>query len=73
MEKYRNLGGNSNVSFYEIGTDYIDVQFYGSGVYRYSYKSAGREKVEQMKLCARQGIGLNSYIKRNANKDYERR
>ena len=72
MQFYNNLGGNSNVRAFSIGVDYIDVQFNGGSVYRYSYRSAGREKVEQMKRLAVQGIGLNSYIMRNARKDYER-
>ena len=72
MQLYNNLGGNSNVRAFSIGVDYIDVQFNGGSVYRYSYRSAGREKVEQMKRLAVQGIGLNSYIMRNARKDYER-
>lgn len=27
MERYRNLGGNSGVYAYEIGSNYIKVQF----------------------------------------------
>jgi hypothetical protein len=72
MEQYKNLGGNSNVRAYSIGRDYIDVVFGGGAIYRYSYRSAGTTKVEQMKVLARQGLGLNSYIMRNARKDYER-
>lgn len=72
MEQYLNLGGNSNVKSYSIGQDYIDVVFGKGALYRYSYKSAGREKVEQMKRLARQGVGLNSYIMRCARKDYEK-
>ena len=63
METYINLGGNSGVKSYEIGADYIDVLFYGnSRIYRYSYKRAGEKHVEQMKLLAIRGSGLNSYI-----------
>lgn len=72
MQFYKNLGGNSNIRVFSIGADYIDVQFNGGAVYRYSYRSAGKEKVEQMKLLAVNGCGLNSYIMRNARKDYEK-
>ena len=71
MQFYKNLGGNSNIRAFAIGADYIDVQFNGGAVYRYSYRSAGKEKVEQMKALAVKGCGLNSYIMRNARKDYE--
>lgn len=72
MVRYLNLGGNSNVYAYQNGEDYIDVQFFGSKVYRYSYRSAGREKVEEMKKRAIAGRGLNSYIMKYAKYDYEK-
>lgn len=73
MQMYKNLGGDSNIKCYEIGNDYIDVIFYGTAkTYRYSYASAGRQKVEQMKRLAQQGEGVNSYIIKNARLLYER-
>lgn len=72
MELYKNLGGKSGVRAYAIGNDYIDVKFSSGAVYRYSYKSAGASKVEEMKRIALQGYGLNSYIMRHAKYDYER-
>jgi hypothetical protein len=72
MEQYLNLGGNSNVKAYSIGQDYIDVVFGRGARYRYSYRSAGIDKVEQMKMLARKGVGLNSYIMRYAKMDYEK-
>ena len=73
MQVYKNLGGDSNVKGFVIGEEYIDVQFYGTAkVYRYSYRSAGREKVEEMKKLAKIGKGLNSYIMRYARFDYEK-
>lgn len=63
MESYRNLGGDSGVSAYEIGENYIKVKFHGNyKIYTYSYRKAGRNHVEQMKILARRGSGLNSYI-----------
>lgn len=72
MILYNNRGGNSNIYAYAIGVDYIDVQFNGGKVYRYSYYSAGKEKVEQMKNLAVQGQGLNSFIMKYSRNDYER-
>ena len=71
MMLYKNLGGNSGIRAYLTGTDRIDVQFDSGKIYRYSYRSAGRDKVEQMKKLAVQGQGLNSYITKNVRKDYE--
>lgn len=63
MERYRNSGGDSGVSSFEIGSDYILVQFFGTArTYRYSYRKAGQHHVENMKRLASSGSGLNSYI-----------
>ena len=61
--KYKNINNDSNVNCYEIGQTYIDVVFCGTNkVYRYSYNKAGVQHVENMKLLAEKGDGLNSYI-----------
>ena len=66
METYGNAGGSSGISAYEIGADYVSVQFSNTGkVYTYSYGKAGKSHVDQMKKLARSGSGLNSYIMRN--------
>jgi hypothetical protein len=64
MEKYRNLSGKSGVHSYEIGNDYIRVNFFGNlKTYQYSYQGkAGQSHVEKMKYLASTGSGLNSYI-----------
>lgn len=64
MKRYMNLGGNSGVWAYDIGPDRIDVMFSSGRVYRYSYASAGRDNVEQLKILAENGSGLNSFINR---------
>ena len=62
MEKYLNKSRDSCVIGYEIGEDYIDIIFNNRLAYRYSYFSAGKENVEKMKLLAKNGDGLNSFI-----------
>lgn len=71
MEKYKNLSRDSSVYAYEIGMNYIDVQFNDGSIYRYSYKSAGSSNVEQMKRYAQVGDGLGSFIQRKVRKLYE--
>ena len=70
MEKYKNSGGDSGITAYEIGVDSVTVQFSDGSVYLYNYQSAGRENIEQMKKLAAAGEGLNSYIMRNVRKAY---
>lgn len=72
MERYRNSGGDSGVSSFEIGTDYIIVKFTDTfRTYRYSYRKAGQHHVEAMKRLARSGSGLNSYINRYVKNLYD--
>lgn len=71
MERYKNLGGNSGVSAYEIGAESITVQFTSGAVYLYTYKSAGSSNIEKMKSLAVAGQGLNSFITINVRKGYE--
>ncbi len=72
MEKYANTNGNSGVLSYEIGNNYIWVGFTTGGIYEYTYTSAGREHIENMKTRAQLGSGLNSYIMKYVKKKYSR-
>lgn len=73
MEPYRNIAGNSGVVAYEIGPDYITVEFSDGGTYRYTYASASMENVERMKGLAQAGQGLNTFISTTVSKLYERK
>ena len=73
MERYLDIDNDSGVIMYECGPDYIRVKFSTGAIYHYTYASAGRDKIEHMKVLARSGNGLNSYINRHAKKLYERR
>ena len=70
MERYRDIGRNSNIYSYEIGSDYINVQFKDGSIYKYTYSSAGTTNIEQMKKLAINGKGLNSFINTSVRKKY---
>ena len=73
MERYANRSGDSGVAAYQIGTNYIWVQFTSGHVYEYTYASAGAANIETMKTLARDGRGLCSFIKRHVDKKYSRK
>ena len=73
MKGYKNLGGNSGVVGYEIGDDFIRVQFSDGSIYLYTYSSADAHNIEHMKQLARNGHGLNAFINRNVRKAYARK
>lgn len=72
MQTYRDWDNNSGIEAFEIGSDYIVVQF-KKGRYRlytYTYRSASQHDIEYMKQLALDGDGLNEYIVENKI-DYE--
>lgn len=71
MVPYGNSAGNSGVIAYRIHTDSIDVQFVDGKVYTYTYTSAGKRNVEQMKKLAKSGEGLSTYISTTVKNRYE--
>lgn len=70
MESYRNLGGDSGVSGYEAGSDYIIVQFSNGASYLYNGKVTGVQNIARMKQLASRGSGLNSFINTHVKKSY---
>lgn len=70
MERYKNFGGDSDVSAYEIGQGSITVQFRDGAVYLYTNQSAGIANIAEMHRLATAGQGLNSFIMRFVRKGY---
>jgi hypothetical protein len=72
VQRYLNRSGDSGVTHYAIGPDYIRVRFVGGRIYRYSHAGAGREHVDHMKRLAAAGRGLGTYISRHVHDLYDR-
>lgn len=70
MERYKNIDGDSGVVAYEVGADFIRVEFNNNSVYLYTNASAGLQNIEQMKRLAAAGEGLNAFIIKNVRKRY---
>jgi hypothetical protein len=71
LERYLNRSGDSGVTDYELGTDFIRVRFRGGVTYRYGRVSPGQHHVDRMKACAVAGRGLGTYISQNVRNLYE--
>ncbi|MXV14794.1 hypothetical protein [Hufsiella ginkgonis] len=66
MTPYKSKSGKpSGVTAYETGGNFIKVEFNHAQVYTYSYRSAGRQMVEEMKTRALAGQGLSTFISQN--------
>lgn len=72
MDDYRNISGNSTVRRYSQDERSITIQFQNGEVYEYTYASAGKRHVETMKLLAKAGWGLGTYIDQVTRYGYAR-
>ena len=64
MQIYRDIDGDSGVAAYEIGPDFIRVQFRDGKIYRYTSVSVGAFNSTTMHRLAGAGDGLNAFINR---------
>ncbi|WP_294820228.1 hypothetical protein [uncultured Flavobacterium sp.] len=73
MKRYKNLEGHSGVTAYEITAEGIAVAFGRNDVYLYTYSSAGKRIIENMKKLAAEGRGLSTYISRSVREKFEKK
>jgi hypothetical protein len=72
-QRYQNLQGDSGITYFASGPDWIAVQFKGPVVYVYDGTRPGKTHVEQMKALAIAGRGLGTYISQNVGANYARK
>lgn len=72
-KRYQDTNSNSGIVRYKYGSNWIRVEFKESSVYEYTYKSAGKNNVEKMKMLADSRNGLNSFINKNVRKKYSKK
>jgi len=70
MFRYRNLNNNSGVAAYDTGVDWFLIKFNDSSLYLYTTKSTTKEHINYMRILAREGKGLNSYVNRIVGNQY---
>jgi hypothetical protein len=73
MQRYKNLGGESGVVAYDIGTGSITIKFTGGDRYLYTEDSAGASNIAEMQRLAILGRGLCSFISRVIRNRYARK
>jgi hypothetical protein len=67
MKPYRDIHGDSGVSAYEYGDDWIRVQFKHGHTYEYRASRIGLLHLSTMKRLADSGSGLSTYISTNSD------
>jgi hypothetical protein len=73
MQRYGGADRDSGIDAYEVGANYMRVRFINGGTYLYTYRSAGKRHIENMKALAYSGRGLNTYINDNVRQLFERK
>jgi hypothetical protein len=71
MYPYKNSNRDTGVVAYEPGANDIAIQFRDGSVYLYTRHSAGAAAIHQMKLLAKKGVGLTTYINQYVKDRYE--
>lgn len=65
MKAYMDTDGDSGISAYDYGDDWIKVLFKGGQTYEYQASKIGQANINTMKALADAGDGLNSFIMLN--------
>jgi hypothetical protein len=73
MKPYKNLGGKSAVTGFELAKDFIKVRFSDQSLLRYTNQSAGSGNVSKMKNLAVTGKGLGTFIEANVKTLFDRK
>jgi hypothetical protein len=72
MQTYGTRGSSSGVSHYEIGPNYIHLQFREDPrIFVYTDKRPGLAKVVVMQHLAMEGEGLTEFVHEQVSGDYE--
>ncbi len=73
FHRYLNQGGHSGVVAYAVMADAIAIEFVDGSVYLYSHDCPGRRHVSRMKVIARAGHGLSTYLSRHVGNRFATR
>ncbi len=73
MPLYKNSSRSSGIMAYTSYKDSIKIVFKDGETYLYSYESAGKKNIEEMKKLAAQGEGLTTYINKFVKERYEKK
>ena len=71
MQPYGDRTRQHGVVAYEIGPDWIEVEFTSGWIYRFSYNMPGQLRVDRMKQLAASGKGLSTFISRHVKNRYD--
>lgn len=70
MQRYKEISGNSGVSSFSPGKDFIKIQFKDGSLYLYNYDKPGKKEVEEMKRLAKAGKGLATFINQHVRERF---
>ncbi len=65
MKPYKDSDNDSNIEAYEYGDNWITIRFKDDSEYDYSDEVVSHYVLNQMKLLADEGDGLNTFINKN--------
>lgn len=73
LKPYLTTAVTPNATGYATGRTWIIVQFKGDALYLYTTASCGVDHIRELKRLAKQGEGLDAYIRQHVWKSYASR
>jgi hypothetical protein len=73
MQPYKTANRDTGVIAYETGKNSISIKFRDGSVYLYTHTSAGEPAVSEMKILAKKGAGLTTYINQHVREHYQQK
>ena len=64
--------GRGGITVYKILPKGIVLKFQNKDLYLYDYLKPGKQHVDQMKILAKEGKGLTTYVNQYVRSNYER-
>jgi hypothetical protein len=71
LERYKDLSGSGGITGYKFLDDGIMLQFKYRDLYLYDDKKPGKGHIEQMKILAKRGKGLTTYVNQNVRENFK--
>jgi len=72
MTRYKS-DHETGVVAYHIGENSMTVQFQDGAFYLYDHQKPGAAHVKEMKILAKTGSGLSTYISQHVQENYKRK
>lgn len=73
LNRYKDISGGGGITGYQFVPNGIILQFKHKDLYLYDNSKPGENHVQQMKILAKKGKGLTTYVNQHVRENYKRK